>query len=485
MLYFLSIPFIFSRFWPPSHFQSFLIPPDTSNPMQEARACYSFRDSGKCTYGDACKFSHLGESKTQVKTQVEGTTIGNSPTNTTTTSTSPTQKKNYPNRTPKVKQQKLFITGLPRYSTARRWKNRIEQGFNASGIAVGKIRLGVNSFGHLKGFFHLGVEHNKVDQILATPVQVHDEVADITYPLTISKSVPGKIEMLFPSLTCQQRTELKFDPTGIFSCTDEFTGDLTTRLSRAFCEIGNGKAASYSVLDMFGCVGGNTISFAKQFQAVTSVELNETRAEMLQHNVNVVGVNVNCVQGDGILAATSAYHSVVWLDPPWGGVEYTKHKQALIEDFDIVSNETTLTMRQVIQAVAPHTDMIAYRLPNNFDIDKLLEWFVDPATGLCGDLGANDENNNNDRPLPFRIRMGHKCTLLLIGLPASRTNRRPIKDKAGDEGRLSFGLHALDALIATLHAIDKELLKELHPKFYDWEQKRGIRLKNWKGVSHV
>ena len=75
------------------------------NPMQEARACYSFRDSGKCTYGDACKSSHLGESKTQVKTQVEGTTIGNSPT---TTSTSPTQKKNYPNRTPKVKQQKLM-----------------------------------------------------------------------------------------------------------------------------------------------------------------------------------------------------------------------------------------------------------------------------------------------------------------------------------------------------------------------------------------
>ena len=61
--------------------------------------------------------------------------------------------------------------------------------------------MGVNSFGHLKGFFHIDVEFAKVEEILKIQtVQVHDETTEQTYSLNISKSVPGKIEMLFPSL---------------------------------------------------------------------------------------------------------------------------------------------------------------------------------------------------------------------------------------------------------------------------------------------
>jgi 16S rRNA G966 N2-methylase RsmD len=431
--------------------------------------CFTFRDSGTCKYGNDCKFSHGQETIFNMFVTSGEMKIDNN------------SWQNKRQKETKIKKQKMFITGLPRYGTARHWKSRIQLGFKGAGINLDKIRLGVNSFGHLKGFFHIDVEFAKVEEILEIQtVQVHDETTEQTYSLNISKSVPGKIEMLFPSLTFHQRSQLKFDPTGIFSCTDEYTGDLTTRLTHALCTIGKVDQSNnhYSVLDMFGCVGGNAISFSKLFTNVTSVELDKERSEMLYHNVvKVAGAtNVNCIQGDGVEVATSSYHSVIWLDPPWGGVDYTKEKNKLIDDFDIVSNGQSMTMREAILSLSLHTDLIIYRLPNNFDIDSLLDWFVDPCTGLCGHEGGE----YNDRPLPFRVRMGHKCTLLLVCLPASRPNRH-VNDAKKD--KLSFGLNVLDDIVKELHVIDKSLLKELHPKFYDWEQKRSIRLKNWKGVE--
>ena len=66
-------------------------------------------------------------------------------------------------------------------------------------------------------------------------------------------------------------------------------------------------------------------------------------------------------------------------------------------------------------------------------------------------------------------------------MPASRANRRAEEEESG---RLDFGLHNLDAIIKMLHQIDRELLKELRPKFWDWDMTRNIRIKDWKGVNN-
>ena len=44
------------------------------------------------------------------------------------------------------------------------------------------------------------------------------------------------------------------------------------------------------VTDATGCVGGNTLSFAKAFRFVYAVELSAQRARMLAHNAGVAGV---------------------------------------------------------------------------------------------------------------------------------------------------------------------------------------------------
>lgn len=49
---------------------------------------------------------------------------------------------------------------------------------------------------------------------------------------------------------------------------------------------------------------------------------------MLSHNVNVYGLqNVTIYHGDYTKLARTLVQDVVFLDPPWGGVHYKKHKQ--------------------------------------------------------------------------------------------------------------------------------------------------------------
>ena len=120
-----------------------------------------------------------------------------------------------------------------------------------------------------------------------------------------------------------------------------------------------------------------------------------------------------------------------------------------------------------------HKDLISLRLPKIFDVDALARWCVSPSRredGLIGDAGGK----NCDRPLPFQIRIGHKALLFVLALPRSRPST--------EHARLSFGLHNLDEIIRALCKLDRLFLREFHPKFFDWEADRWIRLKNWKGV---
>ena len=83
-----------------------------------------------------------------------------------------------------------------------------------------------------------------------------------------------------------------------------------------------------TLTDGTACVGGDTLSFSKHFKHVNAVETNPVHARMLIHNVNVYGrKNVTVYEGDYTKLARTLQQDVVFLDPPWGGVNYKKNKQ--------------------------------------------------------------------------------------------------------------------------------------------------------------
>lgn len=81
------------------------------------------------------------------------------------------------------------------------------------------------------------------------------------------------------------------------------------------------KNQKYTIVDATANIGGNTISFAKHFHTVKSVEINERTAKCLQNNVDVYGLhNVEVIHADFTKLDLSA--DVIFMDPPWSGAFY-------------------------------------------------------------------------------------------------------------------------------------------------------------------
>lgn len=112
-----------------------------------------------------------------------------------------------------------------------------------------------------------------------------------------------------------------FDDTSLYSTTDQMTG---VRLSNIILQYVNCNAV---VTDATSCIGGTTLVFAHFFRWVNAVEIDENRCNMLRNNLllaNIANVSVN--EGDYTRMYTDIQQDVVFLDPPWGGVDYRKHR---------------------------------------------------------------------------------------------------------------------------------------------------------------
>lgn len=129
-----------------------------------------------------------------------------------------------------------------------------------------------------------------------------------------------------------------------------------------------------TMVDATAGVGGDTFSFANDFQNVISIELNSDRCELLKHNVNQYDYkNVTILNGDStIIIPKLNIIDTIYVDPPWGGKEY-KLKDNLrlsigsltIEDFIINCFNKDITNC--------FPKVVALKLPKNYDIKFLFE----------------------------------------------------------------------------------------------------------------
>jgi hypothetical protein len=280
---------------------------------------------------------------------------------------------------------------------------------------------------------------------------------------------------------------------------------------------------------------------------------------MLQHNCAVFGLsNVECLCGDYIevghcstpsiipfsaclslplppsshllppllershqLAPTLS-QDVVVLDPPWGGPQYSA--VAVIDDLPLGD----WTLLDLTSSLRGYCDIIAIRLPLNYNIDRLAHHLVtqrpqdppspfdtrasSPAGGTQdGDWVALSPAPNRlgrvqsalsdssllppavpapapaalqrhalvpygagelERPLPFKI-MYDVSQLLVVCFPP-----RP-------SSRMAFGLSVLDSVIAAVNDWNVHHGRQHHPSFYDWEKSRWIQLSRWRGCVDV
>ena len=123
---------------------------------------------------------------------------------------------------------------------------------------------------------------------------------------------------------------IQIDHEGWYSVTPEIIADHIAKEAHAIAFTNKKDASAKTViLDAFCGVGGNTIQFARYFDEVIAVDLDEGRLEMARHNASIYGLadKIKFVHGDVFkvlpdLVDEKGTVDLVFMSPPWGGPDY-------------------------------------------------------------------------------------------------------------------------------------------------------------------
>ena len=181
-----------------------------------------------------------------------------------------------------------------------------------------------------------------------------------------------------PHLTRSEIAQLQADEQALYSITPAQDANTMSRLCAnlpGMRDLGRKPV----ITDGCACVGGNVMSFALSgaYAQVNAVEFDESRARMLEHNVNVIRgrapCTVNIVTGSYIALMYTLSQDIVFLDPPWGGPEY--------KDLDTVSLSLgDKHLADIVHDLHVHdlhsdgkTRYVVWKAPSNFAIDEMKE----------------------------------------------------------------------------------------------------------------
>ena len=167
------------------------------------------------------------------------------------------------------------------------------------------------------------------------------------------------IQKIFPPLPILNNiNQLKYDQEGLWSITYPKEADYISNLIKS--EIGK----ESTIVDATAGIGGNTISFAKNFSHVISIELSNSRFELLSNNIqmyqlsNVTLINANCL--DNLQCECDGY----FFDPPWGGPDYKYSHETKIKLGEYTLEEVVYKVKNI------NDKLIFIKLPFNYDLSE-------------------------------------------------------------------------------------------------------------------
>lgn len=188
-------------------------------------------------------------------------------------------------------------------------------------------------------------------------------------------SSPKKVAVvlrLFPYLNNKEDAyKLKIDDESIhYISIREYAEKISAIIKENLNRIGIAQQDAI-ITDATAGVGGDTISFAKNFKLVTAIELDHLRSEYLQNNINIYNcnnvsvINGNCTE----LVKTIDNHDVVFIDPPWqpDNTSYKKYDNLRLsigdDPIELFCNKL---MDETYMKKIPK--LIVLKLPKNYDV---------------------------------------------------------------------------------------------------------------------
>ncbi len=127
------------------------------------------------------------------------------------------------------------------------------------------------------------------------------------------------------------------------------------------------------VTDATACIGGNAFFFQKDFKWVNIIEKDPNIFYTLKKNTDFSNCkHYNCSY---LTLMYILRQDLIFLDPPWGGVDYKKNYNInlYLDDINVID---------VINNLYHYTRNIAMKIPNNYNLDyvnkNFWEWKIYP-----------------------------------------------------------------------------------------------------------
>lgn len=222
---------------------------------------------------------------------------------------------------------------------------------------------------------------------------------DTNIPVEISIKNYVK-EVIFSINNQQVLDKLKMTNVALYSTTTYEQGKFVCDL--VACYLNTKKAI---ITDGTACIGGNVIPMMDYFAKVNAVELNEKHADIMINNLSVIadykasfkqdleknlqyteqknqenqknqGGYCNIIHANYLDICMDLKQDVVFLDLPWGGLDY--HKQSNIELYlyrdSQNGSEEKVALREIVNELVmdPFLKMIVLKIPKNYDCVNLL-----------------------------------------------------------------------------------------------------------------
>lgn len=133
-------------------------------------------------------------------------------------------------------------------------------------------------------------------------------------------------------------------------------------------------ASDAIITDCTACIGGNTLSFAQNFKFVHAIELDKNRSLYLENNIKVYNYNNVFVYNEDCLNLVNKIddHTVIFIDPPWGGKDYKKESLLRLSLSNISIEQICNDMMDNLK-MKKVPKLIVLKLPINYDIRFLYD----------------------------------------------------------------------------------------------------------------
>ena len=193
--------------------------------------------------------------------------------------------------------------------------------------------------------------------------------------------IKNKISRIFPQLKNPNNySKLLIDEESFSFITIREIAELTSKIISYHLIKNNINPQKINIIDYTAGVGGNIFSFSKYFNYVYAIEIDETRANYLQNNINIYNLkNINVINDSSInfnnndMLAINP--NVIFIDPPWGGSYYRKNDLLKLSLSDVPIEELVFDIFNKFSTIEINpfdsysNRVVVLKLPKNYDIE--------------------------------------------------------------------------------------------------------------------